>query len=90
MLAGRFMSPFRVDQNPNRLYIWRATFRMIKDHLWFGVGAGVFIHVYPKYVLPETPEPVLAFAHNLFWGRRSARETQMVRSANLTAWRAKA
>ncbi|MGE5481779.1 MAG: O-antigen ligase family protein, partial [Bacteroidota bacterium] len=64
--SARFSSSFRLAENLNRLYIWRSTLNMIKDHPWFGVGAGVFMHVYPKYVLPGAPEPVVAYAHNLF------------------------
>lgn len=65
-LAHRFLTSFDLSANAPRLYIWRAALDMIQAHPIFGVGAGVFMHVYPQYVLPGAPEPVAAFAHNLF------------------------
>ncbi|HEX3047149.1 MAG TPA: O-antigen ligase family protein [Bacillota bacterium] len=32
-----------------RMEIWRATFRMIKDHLFFGIGAGQYVKEFQKY-----------------------------------------
>ncbi|MDI6869841.1 MAG: O-antigen ligase family protein [Bacillota bacterium] len=65
-VAERFLTSFQPSANLSRLYIWRSTLMMIKDYPLFGVGAGAFMHVYPRYVLPGAPEPVAAFAHNLF------------------------
>ncbi|HHW13715.1 MAG TPA: O-antigen ligase family protein, partial [Firmicutes bacterium] len=65
-LHTRLVSAFSLAANSNRLFIWRSTLDIIKDHPLFGVGAGVFMHIYEKYALPGAPEKVVAYAHNLF------------------------
>ncbi|RMF39768.1 MAG: O-antigen ligase domain-containing protein, partial [Planctomycetota bacterium] len=42
---------------------WQATWRMILDHPWFGVGLGNFQNYYPYYKLPTASEEV-ADPHN--------------------------
>ncbi|MGE5508636.1 MAG: O-antigen ligase family protein [Chitinophagales bacterium] len=61
----RFLAAFDVSKNMSRVYIYRSTLNMIRDHPWIGVGAGVFGEVYPHYILPGDPDPGAAFAHNL-------------------------
>lgn len=34
-----------------RVYTWEATFNMIKDHPWLGVGPGVYAITYPRYTI---------------------------------------
>lgn len=40
------------NSNIARLRIWEGTWRMLKDHFWFGVGPGNFSRVYPSYSIP--------------------------------------
>jgi len=48
-----------------RLQYWSATWPMIKDHLWLGVGPGQFRMNYLSYKLPEASEEITD-PHNLF------------------------
>ncbi len=41
-----------------RLDYWQATWHMILDHPWLGVGPGNFGRLYPKYMLPTAFEKV--------------------------------
>lgn len=41
-----------------RLDYWRATWAMIGDHPWLGVGPGNFGREYPRYMLPQAYEKV--------------------------------
>lgn len=34
-----------------RVYTWEATWNMIKDHPWLGVGPGVYAITYPRYTI---------------------------------------
>lgn len=65
-LHARFLSALHLAGNESRLFIWRATLRMIKAYPVLGVGAGVYMHVSKRFALPGAPYPVAAFAHNLF------------------------
>jgi O-Antigen ligase len=47
-----------------RTEYWAATWRMISEHPWLGVGAGNFGRVYPRYMAPEASEKVQD-PHNL-------------------------
>lgn len=46
--------------------IWLATVEMVKENPLLGVGPGVYAYEYPKYRIPNTTEPVAAYAHNIF------------------------
>jgi len=54
-----------------RIYLWRSSLDMIKDHPLWGVGLDQFLYHYPRYILPEAwREPNLSHPHNLlldFW-----------------------
>ncbi|MGE5553679.1 MAG: O-antigen ligase family protein [Betaproteobacteria bacterium] len=65
-LRTRFLSSFQVAYSADRVNIWLATLKMIKDYPVFGVGAGVFPNVFPHYALPQAHYKQVAFAHNLF------------------------
>jgi O-antigen ligase len=65
-LKERFISSFSYEQNLSRVYIWKATLQMIKDHPLLGIGTGNFPVEYPKYRLPQAWEKDVAYAHNLF------------------------
>lgn len=41
-----------------RLDYWRATWAMINDHPWLGVGPGNFGRHYPRYMLPTAYEEI--------------------------------
>jgi hypothetical protein len=41
-----------------RLDYWAATWAMIRDHPWWGVGPGNFSRYYPRYMLPTAVEKV--------------------------------
>lgn len=56
LLRSRFLSIFDLTANRSnvvRLRIWEGTLKMLRDHLWFGVGPGNFGLVYPRYRLPD-------------------------------------
>lgn len=46
-----------------RMDYWRATYKMILDHPYLGVGPGEFQSVYPRYILPTASE-FIADPHN--------------------------
>lgn len=50
-----------------RLHLWRASWRMFRDHPWLGVGPDNFLYQYRgRYILPDAwQEPHLSHAHNL-------------------------
>ena len=50
-----------------RLQLWRASWKMIRDHLWLGVGPDNFLYQYRgRYILPAAwQEPHLSHAHNV-------------------------
>ena len=48
-----------------RLHYWAATWAMLRDHPWLGVGLGQFRSQYLQYKLPEASEEI-ADPHNLF------------------------
>jgi len=49
-----------------RLYIWKATWDMIKTHPFLGVGMDNFSFVYEKYMVEGAKIPDPSFAHNIF------------------------
>lgn len=62
----RFLSSFSYEQNISRIFIWKATIRMIQDHPLLGIGTGNYFTAYPQYRLPGAWETKVAFSHNLF------------------------
>jgi hypothetical protein len=46
-----------------RLDYWAATWQMIRDHPWLGVGPGNFTRFYPRYMRPTAAEEI-ADPHN--------------------------
>ncbi|MEW6045686.1 MAG: O-antigen ligase family protein [Bacillota bacterium] len=48
-----------------RLLIWEGSWRMFRDHPWWGVGLGAFSAVYPDYRPPQSREGNVSFAHNI-------------------------
>lgn len=56
VVSPRVRSIIDIRNDPSnvaRLRIWEGTWRMLKDHLWLGVGPGNFGLVYPSYSVPE-------------------------------------
>jgi len=49
-----------------RIYIWRATWNMIKAHPLLGVGMGNFSLAYEEYMLEGAKISNPSFAHNIF------------------------
>jgi O-antigen ligase len=51
-----------------RLQLWRASWKMLLDHVWLGVGPDNFLYEYRgRYILPSAwQEPHLSHAHNVF------------------------
>lgn len=41
-----------------RFQYWRSTWRMVRDHPWFGSGPGNFQSVYERYREPQTTEQI--------------------------------
>ena len=62
---ARAISIVKPSQNLERIYCWKSSFRMIKEHPLAGVGLGNFRYVYPNYMLPGAKEYLL-HAHNVF------------------------
>ena len=54
-----------LEANKNRITIWRAVPKMIGDHPVVGTGFGTFGLAYPQYRLPNSPDLMPPFAHNL-------------------------
>ena len=65
LLTGAGTPAFRVQ-------LWRASLRMVRDHLWRGVGPDNFLYYFQHQYLPapDFPEPTLSHPHNIllhFW-----------------------
>jgi len=65
LLTGAGTPAFRVQ-------LWRASLRMVRDHLWRGVGPDNFLYYFQHRYLPtpDFPEPTLSHPHNIllhFW-----------------------
>ncbi len=65
-LGHRLLSSFSTQENISRIFIWKATLNMIKDHPVIGIGTGMFFATYPRYLLPGAPEKEDSYAHNIF------------------------
>jgi O-antigen ligase len=65
-LGDRLLSSFSTTENISRIFIWKSTLNMIKDHPVFGIGTGMFFSIYPRYLLPNAPEKEVSYAHNIF------------------------
>lgn len=63
MLLSRL--DFASSSKTERLLIWEGSWRMFRDHPWWGVGLGAFSAVYPDYRPPQAHEPNASFAHNI-------------------------
>ncbi len=61
--SGRLVLSDAVKSFAFRVDYWRATWSMIQDHPWLGVGLGNFQSYYPKYKLPQASE-IIADPHN--------------------------
>ncbi len=67
--ASRFNSAFSAkDQSSQeRVYLWKSSWNILKDHPAVGTGPGTFGQVYEsKYILPEAKVQGLDHAHNNF------------------------
>ncbi len=49
-----------------RFQYWRSTWRLVRDHPWFGAGPGNFQAVYERYREPQTTEQI-SDPHNFFF-----------------------
>jgi O-antigen ligase len=47
-----------------RLNYWRATWAMIRDHAWLGVGPGNFGRYYPRSMVPSAVDEKISDPHN--------------------------
>jgi len=54
------------ETNRERLYLWEAGIKIIKDHPVLGVGQNSFPKVYPQYRHPKVKEPNISHLHNNF------------------------
>ncbi|MGE5580875.1 MAG: O-antigen ligase family protein [Bacillota bacterium] len=67
VLLKRLLSSFSLTDSSNsyRVFIWRGSIAMLKDHLIRGVGLGAeaYARVYPEYMIVQTPAP---HAHSTF------------------------
>lgn len=64
-LNAEVRSIVSLEANHNRIVLWKALPRMIRDRPLLGAGFGVFGLAYPRYRLPDAPDPTPSFAHNL-------------------------
>jgi O-antigen ligase len=67
-VRDRALSMFDKNQKSNRerIYLWGAGLKIIKDNPVFGVGQNSFPLVYPKYRHPDVKEPNISHLHNNF------------------------
>jgi len=67
-IRDRAFSMFDKNQKSNkeRIYLWGAGLKIIKDYPIFGVGQNSFPIVYPKYRHPDVKEPTISHLHNNF------------------------
>jgi tetratricopeptide (TPR) repeat protein/O-antigen ligase len=66
--SGRIVEKFSHLNDPSwqaRLWVWRGTIEIIKDFPLLGTGLGTFVHIFPKYRLPQT-KLFFSYAHNDF------------------------
>ncbi|HEB70993.1 MAG TPA: hypothetical protein ENI77_00045 [Nitrospirae bacterium] len=54
------------ETNKERIYLWSAGLKIIRDNPLFGVGQNSFPIVYPKYRNPNVKEPNISHLHNNF------------------------
>lgn len=65
-LRNRLASAFSLEANPERVFIWQSSVRIIRDYPVTGVGAGVYQKLFDSYAMPGSQERGVAYAHNLF------------------------
>lgn len=67
VLVDRLLSSFSLEDSSNsyRIFIWRGSVAMLRKYLFRGVGLGAepFVHVYPEFMIVQTPAP---HAHSLY------------------------
>jgi len=67
ILQRRLLSSFSLTDSSNsyRVFIWRGSLAMLRDHLFRGIGLGAeaYSKVYPEYMIIQTPAP---HAHSTF------------------------
>jgi tetratricopeptide (TPR) repeat protein/O-antigen ligase len=66
--SGSFAQKMHLSNDPSwkaRLWAWKGTIKIVKDFPLLGTGLGTFMHVFPKYRLPET-KLFFTHAHNDF------------------------
>lgn len=68
VLRSRLDTIFNISHplNRERIYIWKATLNMVKDHPWLGVGMGNYPFAYKDYMIKGAEIEAPAFAHNIF------------------------
>ncbi|KPL17372.1 MAG: hypothetical protein AMS26_01090 [Bacteroides sp. SM23_62] len=62
-LNTRFLSIFDMSQNEGRLNLWSTSVKLIKDHIWHGIGPAYFPEMAEKYKVPGFYD-TMAHAHN--------------------------
>lgn len=65
VIRQRLTSIASTSANAQRFRIWSGTWRMIRDHPWFGVGPGNFGLLYPQYRLPTEYEHAMS-PHSIY------------------------
>lgn len=54
------------ETNKERIYLWTAGIKIIRDNPLLGVGQNSFPLVYPNYRHPDVKEPTISHLHNNF------------------------
>ncbi|HHW09531.1 MAG TPA: O-antigen ligase family protein [Firmicutes bacterium] len=54
------------EYNAGRVEIWTTTLKMLKDHLWLGVGPGQFKENYRQYMPADPIHPNVRSPHSLY------------------------
>jgi len=72
------------NSNTERIYIWEAGLRIIRDYPVFGIGQSNMEETYPKYRLPKATEPFVGHLHDNFL--QVAAQNGLVGLAAYLAW----
>ncbi len=90
----RFASLLDLQQGSTffRLELWRSCLTLIREHPWFGVGPGNFLHAYrTRYVMPSAwQEFNLEHPHNVYldhWTRLGVLGVLAGVAVQITFWR---
>ncbi len=66
-LEKNFLSVFSLEDNQDRVYIWKSTLNMIKDHPLTGIGPGNYPFLFMDYIMPEDNRGhTVSYSHNIF------------------------